>query len=156
RSRRSCSFTFANRARIDRAFVLCILRAVFLALLAPPYNPGHAPSLSSMRWILPFSALLSVSAACSSASSTGKDDSGIGDAPAGNDASGMKDQKAPPMDAAPCSPKDLTGYQPPAFVPPVPQQGACTSMDIQQFYALCVGEQASPSACQAWTQLHKT
>jgi hypothetical protein len=94
-----------------------------------------------------------IAAACGS--STNAVDSGIPDAMGGNDASGMKDRATIPSDGSGCAPKNLTGYQPPPFIPPLPQQNVCTPAQIQAFYDACVGPNADTTACQFWTAQNK-
>jgi len=77
-------------------------------------------------------------------------DSGIESGDSGNDDSGMKDRTGSMMDAALCAPQDLGAWQPPPFVPPVPQQNVCNSAQIKSFYTFCVGPQATANQCQSF------
>jgi hypothetical protein len=58
-------------------------------------------------------------------------------------------------DGAVCKPKDLTGFQPPMYTPPIPQQNACTAQQIQDFYDKCVGDQSTVQGCQLWSANNK-
>lgn len=60
------------------------------------------------------------------------------------------------QDGSICTPKDLTGFLPPAFTPPVPTQNVCTPAQIQAFYANCVGDQSTIPGCQLWSANNKS
>lgn len=108
-----------------------------------------------MQWRIPFLVALGwLFVACSASSPQQMDDSGITDASIGNEGS-VKDRVGPPSDGSGCMPKNLASWMPPAFVPPVPQQNACTGTQIQKFYDSCIGPQSTANACQYWISLNK-
>jgi hypothetical protein len=58
------------------------------------------------------------------------------------------------MDGSACSPGDVTTFSP-KWVPPLTRPGACTTTQIDDLYAYCVGPASTTSGCKVWVSANE-
>jgi len=59
-----------------------------------------------------------------------------------------------PVDGSTCWPADVTTFSP-TWVPPQTKRGACTTTQINDLYAYCVGPASTKSGCATWASANK-